>query len=335
MTEPSHPSSEGADADTPKPGAALATFSLEGRSVPALYLIGWVGSVMGLAIIVVSVLAGRNAASPWIFLAGLILLALGIVAGAGSQAVERGRHRELAYHGPSPVLLLAVVIVLTLLAIVVLLAPLGRLGLDLDSPLGMMSSLAITTALYWVVVRLLVVGPGALSWTDMGLRHPPAAAVRDFLVGALVAGPVLVVSILVGLLLSQFLKAPQSVLPPSRDTIGTIADLVSAAVLAPLGEELFFRGFATTAWTRAMGVRRGIVAGAVLFAAAHVLTVSGDSAGDAAQQALYAFVALLPVAFVLGWLFIARRSLYAAYGLHAAYNLWVALALVSAGSVRT
>ena len=60
--------------------------------------------------------------------------------------------------------------------------------------------------------------------------------------------------------------------------------------------------------------------GAVFFALAHVLTLVDTSFAEGAQRALYSFVALLPVAVALGWLFLARRSLYAAIGLHAAYN---------------
>ena len=55
-------------------------------------------------------------AARWLFLVGLVVLALGLVAAAGSQAVERGRRAELAYRGPSPVLAFVVVVALTLLA---------------------------------------------------------------------------------------------------------------------------------------------------------------------------------------------------------------------------
>ena len=52
--------------------------------VPALYLIGWVGSVMGLAVLLVSFLArARAPAARWLFLAGLVVLGLGLIAAAG------------------------------------------------------------------------------------------------------------------------------------------------------------------------------------------------------------------------------------------------------------
>jgi membrane protease YdiL (CAAX protease family) len=322
---PDHPAP-----DRAAPAALVSTFSLEGRTVPALYLIGWVGTVMGLAVILVSLMAASSGAAPWIFLAGLVVLVVGLAAAAGSQAVERGRRPELAYRGPSPVLTFLLVMGLTLIAIVVVLAPLAALGLDPQSPLATAVSLLLTAAMYVGVVRLLVVGPGALSWADMGLRVPAPAAIRDLLVGGLLAIPVLVLTVLLGGLLARFLEPAPSPLPEAGDAVGLIANLVSAAIIAPVGEELFFRGFATTAWARAGGAGQAIVRGAVFFAIAHVLTLFDATFAEGAQRALFSFVALLPVATALGWVFLSRRSLYAAIGMHAAFNGLQVLALYTA-----
>ncbi len=43
-------------------------------------------------------------------------------------------------------------------------------------------------------------------------------------------------------------------------------------------------------------------------------------------------MALLPVGLTLGWLFLSRRSLYAAIGLHAAFNAIQVLALLAVTS---
>jgi uncharacterized protein len=316
--------------ESPGPRPGPPNFSLEGRAAPALYLVGWIGSAMGLAVLLVSFLASGSGAAPWLFLAGLVVLGLGLLAAGGSQAIERGRRLELAYRGPSPVLAFMAVVALTLLAIIVVLAPLSALGLDARSPLATTISLLLTTLMYVAVVRLLVVGPGSLSWGDMGLRLPVGEAARDLLIGAALALPVLVVTLLLGGLLARFLQPAPSVLPEAGDALGLFANLLSAAVIAPLGEELFFRGFATTAWARAIGARRAIVRGAVFFALAHVLTVFDTSFAVGAQRALFSFVALLPVALTLGWLFLSRRSLYAAIGLHAAFNALQVIALFAA-----
>ena len=196
--------------DDPSPGPTArppSVFSLEGRRVPALYLIGWVGSVMGLAVLLVSFLATGTGSARWLFLAGLVILGLGLVSAAGSQAVERSGRTDLAYRGPSPVLAFIVVFAGTLLAVLIVLAPLSALGLDPTSPAATTLSLLLTTLAYVVVVRLLVVGPGALSWAEMGVVRPDLGALRDLLLGALLAIPVLIVTIVLGAVLGSFPRA--------------------------------------------------------------------------------------------------------------------------------
>jgi membrane protease YdiL (CAAX protease family) len=92
-------------------------------------------------------------------------------------------------------------------------------------------------------------------------------------------------------------------------------NLVSGVIIAPLGEELFYRGFATTAWVRGMGARGGIIRGALLFSVAHVLTLSGSP-----SDAVIAFLTRLPVALALGIIFVRRGSLASSFGLHAMFN---------------
>ena len=91
-------------------------------------------------------------------------------------------------------------------------------------------------------------------------------------------------------------------------------------MIAPIGEEIFFRGFSLTAWERTLGWRAALVRSALFFAFVHVLTVGGSSFGDAAAKALIAFVARIPVALALGCVFVQRRSIFAPIGLHATYN---------------
>ena len=185
--------------------------------------------------------------------------------------------------------------------------------------------------LYVAVIRLLVVGPGALTWREMGVVRPDAgAASRPAAGGAARRSPCVVVTLVLGGLLSRFLEPAPSTLPDAADAAGIVANLVTAAILAPIGEELFFRGFTTTAWARTSGARAAIVRGAVFFAVAHVLTLFDASFATGAQRALFSFVALLPVGLALGWVFLGRRSLYAAIGLHSAFNAIQVLALLAA-----
>jgi membrane protease YdiL (CAAX protease family) len=330
-----HPDPDGDDAIVSTVPPHLSTFSLEGRRVPALYLVGWVGTIMGLATLLVSFMAAGTGAARWLFLGGLVVLGLGLVAAAGSQAVERSGRTDLPYRGPSPVLAFVVAIALTLVGVVILLAPLSALGLDATAPAATTISLLVTLLAYVVVVRVLVVGPGALTWAEMRVRRPDVAAVGELLTGAAFALPVLVVTIAISLVLGSFLERTPSPLPPSGDVGGLFLNLLSAAVLAPIGEELFFRGFATTAWARSLGAARpAIVRGAVFFALAHVLTLFDASFAVGAQRALFSFIALLPAGLALGWIFLTRRSLYAAIGLHATFNgIQVLLAFAVAGAL--
>lgn len=335
MTEPHQPGS-GAPDDAPAPlnsapvpdplpldadgQPRLALFGLAGRAVPAVYLVGWIASVMGAGMIAVSVMGAASPFARWVFVGGLALLAIGLPAAAGSQAVERGRRPSLRFRGPSPVLAFAAVVVLTLLALLVVVAPLTLLGLDPSSPLGTTISLVVTAAVFLLVVRLLVVGTGALTWREIGFSRSGSGIAADLATGALLALPVLVVTVLLTALLAGLLAPPTSALPSATTPVALLLNLVSAAVLAPLGEEVFFRGYTTTAWSRVYGARSAILRGAVFFALAHVATLFSSSFGTGAPAALAQFLGLLPAGIALGWVFLARRSIWASMGLHATFN---------------
>ena len=299
-----------------------------------MYAVGWIGTLVGAGLIVVSLMSAGSAAAPWMGLLGLVLLAGGLLGLAGSQATERARQADLPYRGPSPVLAFLAFVAVTLVVQLVALAPLSALGLDVQSPLGTTVNLALQTLVYVGIVALLVVGPGALSWRDMGVLPFGAGPLRDLLLGAVVAIPVLVVTLTLGGLLSRFVEVAPSPLPPPGNATGLLLNLVSGAILAPIGEELFFRGFTTTAWARAMGPVPAIVRGAILFALIHGLTITAATFSEGLQHAVFSFVALLPVGITLGWLFLTRRSLYASIGLHAAFNgLQLILLAIAAGLV--
>jgi membrane protease YdiL (CAAX protease family) len=155
----------------------------------------------------------------------------------------------------------------------------------------------------------------------MGIRRIDRTAIGEMIGGAVWALPVIAATILVSLILLQiFPVQPESPLPPTHETVGFALSLLAGAVLAPLGEELLFRAFATTAWVRGVGVRQGVLRAALVFAFAHVLTISGTSAGEAFGLAVVGFGTRVPVAIALGVLFVKRRTIWAPFGLHAAFN---------------
>ena len=117
--------------------------------------------------------------------------------------------------------------------------------------------------MYVLLLRLLVVDTGALAWAEMGLRRLDGSAFTDMAKGALWAVPVIAVTIPVAAILGLALHghAGEPAASGRRD-LRLLLNLVAGAILAPLGEEILFRGFATTAWVRGIGERRGIVRGA-------------------------------------------------------------------------
>jgi len=301
-------------------GPGLTTFTIEGRRAPALFVVGWLATILGLGILVIGFAGPRGLASGALVLVGLVALSIGLVAASGSQAVER-RSAGAAYAGPSPVLLFAASVAVSSVgaSLVGLLARLA--GLDPEGLPTTILILALIQATYLGLTRLLVVGTGALSWTDMGFRPLGRPALAELAMGMTYAIPVIVVTVIIAAVATLILPVvPESPLPPTGSTIGLLLNLLGGAVLVPIGEETMFRGVATTAWRLTDGVRRAIVQGALFFAIVHVLQVGGTSPTQALALAVVAFVTRVPVGLALGWLFLSRRSIWASIGLHAAFN---------------
>jgi hypothetical protein len=298
-----------------------STFTIEGRSAPALFVVGWLASVLGFGLVLVAVLSGGGAAWLGLVMVGLVLLSIGLVAAAGSQGIERRVRGMAGYAGPSPLLVFAASIPVSVLAVIVVGLPLGLAGVPLDGPFAALLSVALQAFVYIALIRLLVVDTGALGWREMGLRAPDLSAIGEMIGGALWAAPVIVATIPVSLiLLAIFPVTPESPLPPTGEAVGIALLLVAGALVAPFGEEVLFRGFATTAWVRGVGVRQGVLRAGLVFAVAHVLTTSGTSAGDAFGLAVVGFGTRVPIALALGWLFVRRGTIWAPFGLHAAFN---------------
>ena len=302
-----------------RPGAS--TFTIEGRSAPALFVVGWLATLSGIGLIVIALMGGDAAASRILIIVAMVPLAIGLIAGAGSQGIERRVRGVLSYRGPSPFLVLLATVPISVLALVLLSVPLTLLGVPLDGPFVTLLSVAIEAAIYVGLVRLLVVDSGALDWNSMGLTRLDRSAIVEMVGGALWALPLVVVTgVLASVLLYLVPIEPVSPLPPTGTAVGLALSLVAGVLIAPFGEEILFRGFATTAWVRGLGSRRGLVLGALVFAFAHVVTVTGPTAGDASEQALVAFVGRIPIALALGLVFLRRRTIWASFGLHAAFN---------------
>jgi membrane protease YdiL (CAAX protease family) len=271
--------------------------------------------------VAIAVMSGGGVAATVLLIAAMAVLSIGLIAAAGSQGIERRARATQPYRGPSPLLVFSASIPLSVLAVVAVSVPLRLLNVDLEGPIGALLSTSALAVIYVGLVRLLVVNSGALDWREMGVQKLDSSALAQMAGSALWALPLIfLTALLAQILLSIFPVTPTSPLPPSGTAIGFAVSLLAGAVVAPFGEEIMFRAFATTAWVRGLGPRRGLILGALFFAFAHVLTVTGDSAADAFQLAFVAFAGRVPVALALGWVFLRRGSIWASFGLHATYN---------------
>jgi len=273
--------------------------------------------------------------------AGLLLLSLGLIGLNGASALQRSVDTpEWSWRGPGPVAIFWSVLPLAILAptpLLLLAAPLG--GFEQLDPavttLGIALSINVATTL---IVALTVVGTGAARWGEIFGQHRiaspnlPAADRRGGALGDVAWGIALTVPIVVAaaafsaLLIQGTGAVPESPLPPSVNSSALLLNLISAALIAPIGEEILYRGVITQAWGRQSGARRAIIFSAIVFALAHTLNIGGESIGDALVVAAVAFAARLPLGIALGWLWIRRQSLLATITLHAAYNALILFA---------
>lgn len=298
----------------------LFRFTLEGRQAPALFVTGWLLTLIGGGLVAIDVLGGPSLVAAAMAVIGLAMLSAGFVLLGGSQAVERSA-AGLAYPGPSPIVVFAAVLTVSLLVAVVIGVPLDLAGVHLDRAVGDLVSAAVQAAVFIGVVRVMVIGSGAIRWADMGFRIDRRRVVAALFTGAVYALPIVIVTALLSaIVVSAVGVTPESPLPPTGTALGLGLHLVAGAVIAPVGEEILFRGFAVTAWARTTGPTPAIVRAAILFAVAHVLTIGGDTFSTAAGLALVGTVARLPVALALGWLYVRSGTIWAPIGLHAAFN---------------
>jgi membrane protease YdiL (CAAX protease family) len=180
---------------------------------------------------------------------------------------------------------------------------------------------ALQAVVFIGIIRLTVVDGGALTWREMGWRRLDATALRELASGAFLSLPVIgLTAIVAAIVVPLFNVVPEAPLPATGVAVGLAVQLLAGAIIAPIAEETVFRGFAISAWQRTFGARGAIVRASILFALAHVLNVSADNSAEAIGLIVVGFTTRLPVALALGWLFVARRSIWAPLGLHIAFN---------------
>ncbi|MEO6349764.1 MAG: type II CAAX endopeptidase family protein [Candidatus Limnocylindrales bacterium] len=330
---PAEPSSAGAPrADAPK---SAGTFSLEGRPAAGLYLVGWLLSGLGLGLLFIAIQVAPPAGG-LLLMTALLSVAVGFAASAGYQVIARASRPASAFRSASPAIVLALQLVLSLVlgtVWVVLGVPDPR-----ESAPGFLVISLTLLASYMFVVWLFGVRTGAMRWRDMGVpvlsgRLAWAQIGRDVGFGGitmLIMWPL--VTFLAGLLALGLGTRTADVVPDPVSSIDVLLTALGAGLFVPIGEEVFFRGYALTAWLRDRGARSALIRSTLFFAFAHVLGVTATTFDQGWRQALLTVVVITPVGAALGWLFL-RRGLFCSIAGHATFNLVSVLAVTVAQSL--
>jgi len=306
---------------------------LAGREAPALYVIGLLFSVVGVSALV----AGIAGAGVGLAIFALVVIGVGGIALSGASALQRRVDTPVAgWRGPGPLAIFWTTIPWALLAQLLVAALLTAVGAaaTLSTPLGTLALAAASNLATILIIGLVVIGTGAVRWRDLLVATPAASPstlptpdrrgglVGDLFWGAALALPILsAAGLFAALVMSATGVQAPVVLPPSVNPVDLAANALTAGLIAPIGEELLYRGVIAQAWARQSSARRAILFSAIVFAFAHTLTVGGTSVGDAASVAAVALLVRLPLGIALGWLWVRRRSLVATIALHATYNL--------------
>jgi hypothetical protein len=248
-------------------------------------------------------------------LAGLGALILGLVGGAVRSLSVRRRLPATRYRGPAILLLFALVLVLgNTLSLPFASQLAGALLGEEQLPAGVaILVLVITPIAFLVVTWLFVLLPRALE--GLQLTDGPAT-LRNFLKGLGYGIPMWIAAALVSAVAAGIWTLVTGTPPVEEQAVVNLLGplplplaLLAAAVLAPLAEELFFRGVVFNAWERERGIRWAVTGSAVLFAAVHLL-----------DGALLVFFPILLVGLALASVYRRTRSLPTVFGMHAAFN---------------
>lgn len=257
-----------------------------------------------------------------IVLGGLLLIA-GLVMNVVRALIVRAALPPERYRGAAifVVLLLAIIV-----GTVVSLAAAGTaVALVEGRPLSVAGTLLLLTSTQiglLVVTGALVVLPRALA----GLRlAPPGRVWKTMALGLALAVPAWVgattLAFLAGLLLEAVgLPPDNAILDSFLEQADPTVILVAFIVVAPVAEELFFRGVVYNAWERERGATVATLGSAALFAAIH--------------GSVYALVPIFALGVALALLYRATRSLPATMALHAGFNaISVGIALLARAGI--
>jgi membrane protease YdiL (CAAX protease family) len=340
------------------PVSQRPALSLNGRISPRLYALGLIVGLPAIAVLIlcmIGVTAGFRA--PWLVveIAG-ILASGGLIALAVAQGRQRRADGWHDFAGPSPWLVFGALLgSITALEIPLAFA-LRSVDVDLESVPATLLVLLLYLFMYVGLVHFLVVRSGALTWRDIARpkrlapssdgwagpephvawareRASGIASRRSRVSGGRIGDILIPLAMVLPLMIAANLAAQAMLLvlglstsdlgsdtPTPVDGLGRLLMFVAIAALVPLGEEIFFRGYATNAWGRSLSRNSTILRASLFFAFVHVMNTASTDASISWRVAIFNIGARVPVAFALTWLYMRRRSILASGTLHAGYN---------------
>ena len=290
---------------------------------------GWVAIVVGALLLasgvggLAAVQAGQlRVARPevlaWGAIAGAVLVALGLLWLAIRGVVVRRWLPPTRYRGPSIFVLLALAIFISTAAVLPFSADVIALtsGRGQMSQLGSLVLLTSTQVALLALTAIFVLLPDALHGLSL---VGPSTVLRSVGIGlgfGLVAwvGATLASALAAWLLKSVGIPPEPQAAEQALSIVDPLIAVPAVVIVAPIAEELFFRGVAFNAWLREHGYGRALLGSSALFALIHG-----------------SLLALLPI-FLLGIglavVYERSRSLLASIVMHATVNgISVALAL--------
>jgi CAAX protease family protein len=253
-----------------------------------------------------------------LLIVGAAALVAGLVINAARSIVVRELLPPERYRGPSIIVLWLIATIAANLAVVPVAGDLTKLlAGGQPTVFGTLVTLTVTQGGLVAAAALLVYAPRALA----GLRLVPRTGLaRSTAIGIGLAVPAWIIAQLIGYLTIRLLE-PFGLRPEAgvADAALSNADptvlVVALVVVAPIAEELFFRGVVYNAWEREYGPTRALYGSAILFAVIH---------GSA-----FVIPSIFVLGLVLGQLFRTTRSLPATILLHAGFNaITVTIALL-------
>jgi membrane protease YdiL (CAAX protease family) len=313
-----------------RPGLPTGPFPTVGpSSVTMPRWVGWllivVGALLGLGALGLASMPStddltldRTSALWWavaggvIFVAGLVYLALRQIRIRRHLAPDR-------YRGPAILLLLLLVLV----AASILTAPFADdaaalvLGEGEMSLVGSLVLLIATQVAMLAVSWLFVFRPRALAGWPSWIGPDPGRALRSGFGWGILAwiGATAASAAALWVLDALGIQADAQAAEQALNVVEPWLAVLAIVILAPIAEELFFRGVVYNAWLREGGRRYALVGSAALFAVIHL--------------SLVAIVPIFLLGLALAWIYRRTANLLAPIAMHATVNgISVALALL-------